>query len=148
MLNTKPTLNLTAGQIALRDAPRKSNGVIKSIPLITLQEVRQLKEAGVPIATICEKYGVDGVPLNEAVIYKWSSPSFIEDRGKSKARPKRKTASAPRKKSAIIPHKSVWMSKDDSEYVKALATLSGHTVQDALAFIIDYYRANRKHIAL
>lgn len=143
MLNTKPTLSLTAGQIAFRDAPRKSNGVIKSVPLITLQEVRQLKEAGVPIATICEKYGV-----GEAVVYKWTQPSFLEDRGKPKAKAKRKPARAPRKKSTMVPHKSVWMNKEDSEYVKALATLSGHTVQDALAFIIDYYRANRKHIAL
>tara|TARA_B100002019_G_scaffold87348_1_gene75705 strand:+ start:14775 stop:15209 length:435 start_codon:yes stop_codon:yes gene_type:complete len=144
MLNTKPTLNLTAGQIAFRDAPRKSNGVIKSVPLITLQEVRQLKEAGVPIATICEKYGV-----GEAVVYKWTQPSFLEDRGKPKAtKAKRKPARTVRKKGTVIPHKSVWMNKEDSEYVKALATLSGHTVQDALAFIIAYYRANRKHIAL
>ena len=145
MLNTKPTLNLTAGQIAFRDAPRKSNGVIKSVPLITLQEVRQLKEAGVPIATICEKYGV-----GEAVIYKWTQPSFLEDRGKPKTtKPKRKSATSSRKKkSVVVPHKSVWMNKADSEYVKALATLSGHSVQDALAFIIDYYRANRNHISL
>ena len=144
MLNTKQTLNLTAGQIAFRDAPRKSNGVIKSVPLITLQEVRQLKEAGVPIATICEKYGV-----GEAVIYKWTQPSFLEDRGKPKTtKAKRKPARSPRKKSNMVPHKSVWMNKEDSEYVKALATLSRHTVQDALAFIIDYYRSNRKHIAL
>jgi hypothetical protein len=142
MLHTKPTLNLTAGQIALRDAPRKSNGVIKSVPLVTLQEVRSLKEAGVPIDTICDKYNV-----HKAVIYKWCQPSFLEDRGK-KTKAKRKTVRTPRKKSNLVPHKSVWMSKDDSEYVKALATLSGHTVQDALAFIIDYYRANRNHISL